>query len=187
MCNDLPDDMLELIAEYSNASASDMLECKNWLLPQTFGKVPKREFPHRLWDNHSYLQETEFVRSQPIPTDGQITEFKRHEGHTHIDNVEFILQFGDSIFHCPEADADLARHTLLQFLMSENGDDRVRIWSNQTDTAQSKSYTHFWFLPLQEESPKNVLHVTLTQTELKTYNQDFYEYEYDCDAGTGGY
>lgn len=174
MCNDLPDDMLELIAEYSNASASDMLECKNWLLPQTFGKVEQTELGGSRW----ILSNVKNIRFEIQ----SIHDFKADDGYTQIKNTDYLQRFGRPEYvnlpHIPFEDRDLARHTLLQFLISDNGEDRVRIWTNETEgdywTVESVKLIHFWFLPLQEEFPENVLHVTVGYKQI-FYSDDRFE------------
>lgn len=156
---DMPLDLVKIIVEYSNASASDMLECNQWLLNQTFGKIPKSEIPDAKWF---------FGSSAIFNIEFKLEPFRAFPGNLKylpINNLDFIRRFGLDPFLCSNPVRDSATLPLSEFLLTENGEDRVQIWfNNKTDvdyfTKNSIKYTHFWFLPLQEESPKNILHLT---------------------------
>lgn len=165
---DMSLDIVKMIAEYSNASASDMLECKQWLLKQTFGKIQKSEIPDAKWFfGASAVFNIEFKLEPFLSFPGNLK-------YSPLNNFDIIRRFGYDPFLCSDADRDSATLPLCEFLLTENGEDRIQIWfNNKTDvdyfTKNSIKYTHFWFLPLQEESPTNILHVTLALREEFPY------------------
>lgn len=182
----VPIDLIGIIAGYSSASASDMLECKQWLLKQTFGRIHKSLVYSSVKGSVFSIDFT----IQPCPPGLDYPNgFARGDCQS-VEGGRFLERFGlrgrscqclhgcHGGFYMPGFFSHLCSHfyfaqkTLTQFLF-DNGNtgllNRVKIFTDETYyTGCKKSkikLTHYWFVPI-DESYKNILCLTLANWSM---------------------